>query len=719
MARIIYLTTVAVAALVATSPAVSRSQVPAPGDQPPATQGQPSRTTVYDAASFAQYAPRTALDIARRVPGFNLDLGNTDIRGFAAAAGNVVINGARPSSKAESLETTLSRIPASQVSRVEVGSGDLFGADYAGKSQVLNIIMTAATGGVDGNFTGSVRRLYDGKLVPDGSASALIRRGASSINLSAGFNNVLNHEEGTDTLVVVPTGEPVEFRRKFNSYHDFNPYLSASWALERADNKAIRLNARWSPGQFDLFQRNRVTPADAPQHDDNLLQDYDNSVVELGGDVTRPLAGGAIKLVGLATRRKRDNFDRYIQRNGLIEDGAVQNGGFEQTQIAQRNETIGRLNWTRQNLAGFSFEVGGEAALNTLDNTTELFVVEEDGTKTKIDLPVDRAKVKEKRGEVFVNVGKTLSPALRVDGGVRYEFSHLTVSGDALADRKLKFLKPSLSLDWKPGGGWHTLFSVRRAVAQLNFFDFVTVAELSTSRVNAGNENLEPQRTWEFRATADHPLFGEGLVKLDLGFDLISQFQDRVLIEDPVTGDLFDAPGNLGTGKHAFATLTVDAPLGRVWNGLRVKLNGTVRRTRVKDPISGEMRNFSDFFPNWEWNVDVRRDSGPFSYGFVISDRAKFTFFRTDEFDVNFNGGPYGTAFIEYRPGPRTSITLDLDNAFNTLAERNRLLVIPNRAQPELMINEFRERNRHLNFGITLKQTFGAGNAKSGGDGKK
>jgi hypothetical protein len=716
MARLLYLTTAA-AALVAGSPAISQTTPPL-GDQPPASTGPASRTTIYDAAFFAQYAPRTALDIARRVPGFNLDLGNTDIRGFAAAAGNVVINGARPSSKAESLETTLSRIPASQVSRVEVGSGDLYGADYAGKSQVLNIIMSAATGGLDGNFTGSLRRLYTGKVVPDGSASALIRRGASSINLSAGFNNVLNHEEGTDTLFVVPTDEPVEFRRKFNSYHDFNPYLSASWALERADNKAIRLNARWSPGQFDLFQRNRVTPADGPQHDDNLIQDYDNPVIELGGDITRPLAGGAIKLVGLATRRKRDNFDNYSQRNGLIEDGAVRNGGFEQTQIAQRNETIGRLTWTRQNLAGFSFELGGEAALNTLDNTTELFEFEEDGTRTQIDLPVDRARVKENRGEVFVNVGKTLSPALRLDGGLRYEFSHLTVTGDATADRRLKFLKPSLSLDWKPGGGWHSLFSIRRTVAQLNFFDFVTVAELSTDRVNAGNENLEPQRTWEFRVTADHPLFGEGLVKLDLGFDLISKFQDRVLIEDPVTGKLFDAPGNIGTGKHAFATLTVDAPLSRFWNGLRVKLDGTVRRTRVKDPISGEMRDFSDFFPNWEWNVDVRRDVGPWSYGFVVSDRAKFTFFRTDEFDVNFNGGPYGTAFVEYRPGPRTSITLDLDNAFNTLGERNRLLVIPNRAEPELMINEFRERNRHLNFGITLKQTFGGNAAKVASAGK-
>jgi len=702
------------AALTLGTSAAAQVEAPAPAAQPPALA---SRTTGYDAAFFAQYAPRSALDIARRVPGFNLDLGNADIRGFAAAAGNVVINGARPSSKAESLETTLARIPARRVSRVELGPGDLYGADYSSRSQVLNIILSAE-GGLDGNVTGSLRRLYTGRLVPDGSVSALIRRGASSINLSAGFANNLNHEEGTDTLTDAATGELLEFRRKFNSYHDFNPYLSASWALERASDKALRLNARWSPGQFDLFQRNRVTPSDGPQHDDNLLQDYDNPVFELGGDVTRPLAGGAIKLVGLATRRKRDYFDSYIERNGMIENGAVQVGGFEQTQKAKRNETIGRLTWTRQDVGGFSVEAGGEAILNTLDNRTELFTVETDGSKKRVDLPIDSAKVKEKRGEAFINVGRQLNPALRVDAGLRYEFSHLTVSGDAFADRKLQFWKPSITVDWKPGGGWHSQFSVKRTVAQLNFFDFVTVAELSTDRVNAGNENLQPQRAWEFRFTADHPLLGEGLVKVDLGYDLISKLQDRILIFDETSGKFFDAPGNLGTGRHAFAQLTVDAPLGRVWKGLRVRFNGTVRRTRVTDPISGEKRNFSDFFPDWEWNVDVRRDVGPFSYGFVVSDRDRFTFFRTDEFDTNFNGGPYATAFIEYRPGPRTSITLDVDNAANTSGNRNRLLFFPNRAVPQFIVNEFRERNRHLNLGLTLKQSFGGGGTKVAASGK-
>jgi hypothetical protein len=715
MRRTAMLVTVSAAAVAAATPAAAQTQSAAtqPAATPPAAT-QASRTTSYDAAFFAQYAPRTALDIVKRVPGFALDLGSTqsdlgsvDVRGFAGTAGNVVINGARPSSKAETLETTLARIPAQRVTKVEVGPGDLFGSDFAGKSQVLNLIMSAESG-IDANITAAGKRLYTGYINADIAGSALIRRGASTINLSGGTGRNRQEEEGTDTLIDVLTGDPVEHRRKHNSYFNKDPYLSASWALERGADKAIRLNARWQPSRFDLTQDNRVTPADGAPHDDNLFQHYRDPVIELGGDVTRPLAGGAIKIVGLATRRKRNDFDAYVQRSGLLSDNAPTNGGFEQTVKARRNETIGRLSWSRSNLAGLSFEAGAEGALNTLDDHVDLFAIDESGERVRIDLPIDNATIKEKRGEVYVNVGKTLSPALRIDGGVNYEFSHLTVRGDATADRTLKFLKPSLTLDWKPGKGWHTQLSVRRTVAQLDFYDFISLAELSTDRVNGGNENLQPQRAWELRLTAEHALLGDGQFKLELGHDLISMLQDRILIFDD-HGNAFDAPGNLGTGKRIFATLTLDAPLGRVWNGLRAKFTGTVQRTRVDDPINGRPRKFSGYFPSWEWTLDVRRDRGAFSYGFVVNDRQHFTFFRTDEFDTNFNGGPYGTAFVEYRPGPKTSITFDVDNLFNTRAKRNRLLFFPNRAGPDDVVNEFRERNRHLTLGLTLKQSFGGG----------
>jgi hypothetical protein len=693
--------------------AQAHAQTPATASSVPApTTARSSRTTVYDAAFFAQYAPRTAYDIVQRVPGFQLDLGATqsatgsvDVRGFAGTAGNVVINGARPSTKAETLDVTLQRIPAQQVVRVELGPGDLYGSDYAGKSQVLNIVLSQQAG-IDGNITAAAKRWWTGYVNRDVSGSVVIRRGASTFNFSGGTARNKQLEEGFDTLTNVQTGELVEFRRKHNTYFNQDPYLAGNWALERGSADAFHINARWQPSRFDLFQRNRVTPSDAPQHDDNLHQHYRDPVIEVGGDVTRPLAGGALKFVALLDRRKRNDRDIYVQRDGLLTDNASVNGGFAQTVEAKRNETLGRVSWTRSNLLGFSFEAGAEASYNTLDDHVDFVSVDENGNRIPIELPIANATVKEKRGEVYVSVGRTISSALRVDAGVNYEFSTLSVRGDATADRSLKFLKPNLTLDWKPGGGWHGLLSVRRTVAQLDFYDFISLGDLSARRISGGNADLLPQQTWEFRLTTDHPLFGQGLFKLDLGYDLVNQLQDRILIVDD-HGVAFDSPGNLGTGRRYFAALTLDAPLSRFWNGLRAKFTATIQRTRVDDPISGRPRKWSGFYPDWQWELNVRRDVGRFSYGFDINDNQRFTFFRTDEFDSNFNRGPYMTAFIEYRPRPQTAITFDVDNLLNTHAARDRLLFRPNRLFPDQIFDEFRDRDRHRSFTVTLKQSFG------------
>ena len=679
---------------------------------------RPSRTTSYDASFFAQYAPRTALDIVQRVPGFTLDLGATqtnqgsvDVRGFAGTAGNVVINGARPSTKAETVDVTLSRIPAQQVVRVELGPGDLYGSDYAGKSQVLNVLLSQQSG-INGEITASAKRWFTGYVNTDIQGSASFRTGPSTFNLSAGTGRNRQLEEGDDDLTVPSTGALVEHRRKHNSYFNKDPFVTASWALERGSSNAIRLNARWQPSSFDLFQTNRVFTTGVAPHDDNLIQTYRDPVIELGGDVTRPLGGGALKFVALVTRRKRNDVDQYIQRAGLREDNARVDGGFEQTVRARRNETIGRVSWTRSNLWGFSFETGAEASFNTLDDNVDLFAIDDGGQKVRIDLPIANAKVREKRGEVYVNVGKTFSPSLRVDGGVNYELSNLKVSGDALANRTLKFLKPSLTIDWKPGGGWHTELSVRRTVAQLNFYDFISFGDLSARRLTGSNADLEPQRAWEFHGTIEHPLLGDGLFKLDVGHEVISLLEDQILISDG-RGNAFSGPGNLGTGKRDFASLTVDAPLGRFWTGLRAKFTGTLQQTRVDDPISHQPRKFSGFWPTWQWDLTVRRDSGPLSYGFEINDNQHFTYYRTDEFDTNFNRGAYMTAFVEYRPTPRTAINFSVDNLLDTHAARDRLLFSPNRAQPGSIINEFRDRDRHRAFQITIKHSFGgAGGAK-------
>jgi hypothetical protein len=68
-------------------------------------------TLTYDSAFFAEARPNTAYEMIGRLPGFSFtDVGSA--RGFAGTAGNVLINGQRPTSKTDTLQSILTRIPA-------------------------------------------------------------------------------------------------------------------------------------------------------------------------------------------------------------------------------------------------------------------------------------------------------------------------------------------------------------------------------------------------------------------------------------------------------------------------------------------------------------------------------------------------------------------------------------------------------------------------------
>ncbi len=658
-----------------------------------------SRTTAYGADFFKAFAPATALDIARQVPGFNLDLGNENVRGFAGAAGNVVFNGARPSSKSDSLETLLARIPASRVLRVEVGPGDLYGSDYAGKSQVLNVILTAG-GGADGNITLKARRIYGGEIIPNAEGSVLLKRGHFSVNLAAGTGRYDNTEEGFDRLTDSATGAQLEFRRKVNAYHPREPYVSGNLGIESAPDRAFHLNGRFAPNRFDLTQTNHVTPASGPVRDDRLFQKHRNTGIEVGGDVTRPLGGGALKFVGLLNRRHRNTYDASLNR---VSEAVT--GGFEQLSDSRYQETLGRLSWSKAKLLGLSVELGSEVAYNRLTDATDLFLLDNAGVRTRIDLPVDQATVAETRTESYFKAGRAVAKGVRIDGGLAYETSRLTVSGDTGAQRSLGFLKPNMTLDLTPANGWHIQLIARRTVSQLNFYDFISSAELSNLRVNGGNADLQPQRSWEFRATVEHPLLGTGLAKLELGHDRVTLLQDRVL-----TDDGFDAPGNIGNGTRLFAQATLDTPLNRIGlKGFRLRADGTLQRTRVTDPLSGMQRGWSGFWPEWRWNLDLRRDAGNWSAGVTASGTAPITFYRTEELDSSFNGGAFFSAFAEYRPDKRTTVRFDVENLSDTTSNRTRRFFSPNRSAPLPVIDEFRQRNQHVGFTLSIRRGFGSG----------
>lgn len=659
----------------------------------PVTQ---DRVTRYDAAYFTAFSPSSALDMVRRVPGFAIEEGDGDVRGFSQAAGNVVVNGARPSSKSEELDEMLARIPASRVVRIEVGPGDLYGSDYAGKSQVLNLILSDS-GGVNGNVKVSLSRVFTGWLVPNAEGSVLIKTGSSTFNLSAGTARGGQVENGFDDLTLLADGSRIERREKVNRIEPRNPFFAASWGQQGANGRAANLNLRYSPGSLSLIQTNHVTPASGPVRDDRLVQDYSPSSYEIGGDISRPLGSGTIKLVLLGNRRDQDNFDGSYNR---VAGETI--GGFEALQTSRYDEVLGRVSWTNPKLLGFSAEFGSEVAYNRLENATEVYVLGPAGARTKLDLPVDSAVVDELRTESYLNLGRPLTKRLRLETRLAFETSDLTVSGDTKAKRNLKYFKPSVTLDWKGPKGWHVQLVGRRTVAQLDFFDFIASAELANDRINGGNADIVPQRTWELRLTADRPILGKGVIRLEAGHDRVSMLQDRIL-----TPEGFDAPGNIGSGTRSFVAITVDAPLDSLGlKATRLKFSGAMQDHSVRDPITGQSRPWSGFRPSWSWNAELRRDLSKWSYGAEIYVEGISTIYRIDELDSFGNAEPFVLAFVEFRPDKRTTVRLDAENVADVAGQRRRLFFDPNRSSADPVVKEFRYRDAHIGFTLSVNCTF-------------
>lgn len=673
----------ALAALLAAAPVMA---------QDPAPDGR----LIYEAAFFSQFAPGSALDVVQRIPGFSLEDGDQNVRGFGGAAGNLVINGARPSAKSDSLSTILSRIPAGRVLRVEVGPGDLFGAEFTGRPQVANLILRDE-GGLSGTLEAEVARDFTGSLSPQGSVSALLRTGRSTFNASLGYENEDFVEEGTDTVRALPSGDLIEFRVKENDIRDQEYSATASWNFDGGPNRTANLNGRIERNRFTLVQTNDVQPAVGVRRDDRLAQRARNTRWELGGDVTRPLAGGGIKLIGLYRTTDADNRDESFN---IVAGNVI--GGFEQQDRFTRDEAVGRLVWSHGSLGGWALELGGEGAFNRLDRDVDLFGVTAGGVRVPIDLPVDEAIVSEWRGEAFVNGGRQIGEGLRMDLGLTAEFSRLTVEGDAEAQRSLQFLKPKASFDWRPGDGWRLQASLTRTVAQLDFGDFVGAAELTNDRIDGGNPELLPQRAWEYRLTAERPLLGDGRLQVQLGYDHISLLQDRVPIEGGG-----DAPGNLGTGKRLFVNGTVDVPLASLGiTGGRFTATGVWRDTSVRDPYTGQDRFFSGQ-SKWYAEAGFRQDLGSWAWGVNWFAQPEQSVFRRNEIDRFDGDEPFLTGFVEYRPSQATAVRLGLQNIADVPAGRTRLFFQPDRTAAAPSAVEVRERNRHVEVRLSLRHNFG------------
>src|SRR5262249_55956118 len=117
---------------------VASAAAPSPTPQPKVSSAPEQGVTSYAASYFADARPNTAADMIDRLPGFTLSTG-AQVRGYAGAAGNVVIDGERPATKQDDLQIVLRRIPAAQVDRIDVIRGGAPGIDMQGQTVLANV----------------------------------------------------------------------------------------------------------------------------------------------------------------------------------------------------------------------------------------------------------------------------------------------------------------------------------------------------------------------------------------------------------------------------------------------------------------------------------------------------------------------------------------------------------------------------------------------------
>lgn len=667
---------------------------------PPAAPSAPAVAPSADQAGrvsytpdfFTRFSPQTALDMVNRVPGFSINEG-ADRRGFSGAAGNVLIDGRRPSTKSQDLSSILSRIPASQVARIELIRDTGSTADAAGQSVLVNIVRTPSAGA--GVWEGTLEQNENGRVSPRGEASWTGR--INSFDYSFGVSRYLEFRplygerqrtDGAGAPAAVASRAditPRSYREAAVNGEFTAPALGGSL---RMNGQVDRWNFRAILDSFGF------DPGGAPTDDFTLNINERQQSEEIGLNFDREFGSATMTLIGLATRRQYANDESTESRDGL--------GAFTSL-IAQarRNEiaeTIGRATLSWPLTSAHRLDVGGEIAFNSLDANLSL-TIDEGAGPVEIVLPAANVLVEESRAEAFATFAWRLPRRWSLEATMAAETSTLTQTGDTDLETELAYIKPSIQLTRQIGERNQVRFRVYRDVDQLDFNDFVSAATLADDIVAAGNPNLLPENSWRAEAAIDIRFGTDGAIGLRAFNHWLDDASDVVPVGPP--GMQFDGPGNIGTGWVHGIQATATLPLGFILPGARLTIDTTLQESEVTDPVTHQPRVISTFIEA-ESDIEFRQDlpEHHLAWGIEYYKSAQNITFRLNEIDT-YEEGPFLDLYVETTAIRGVRVRAFVNNVLDSPFRRERRFYDVDRNGP-LILTESRERHFGPFWGVTI-----------------
>jgi outer membrane receptor protein involved in Fe transport len=604
----------------------------------------------FRADFFAGYAPVTALDMVRRIPGFSIEEGEGR-RGFGENAGNVLIDGDRPSTKSDDVFTILGRIPASEVDYIELTEQAGADAETQGQGQVVNVVR---------KISARVSGTYEGRIVaggrygfqPSGNASATLRRGPTTYELNVSSYSERIYGFGPEDFKT-GTGALIE-RRHYQGKGGFDEAAIGGAIKTRLGGAKINLNGRvrWSDG-FDRREADYFDGSFTDIGDELLLRGgpIDDINYEVGGDVEFGVAPKLNTKIIALYRAAEESNDSSIE---VARPGQAVTL-FETRSRAKPSEAVARIQNDWSALSGHAIQFGGEVAYNRLDAK---FSAASSVAGAVTSFPASNVLVEETRIEPFLTDVWTISPSWKLEAGVIAEFSKLTLSGDSTASRSFRFLKPRAIATWTVNPQTTVELRAERQVAQLNFGEFATSVDVTLgNQVDAGNADLVPEKTTTLSALIRHKFLERGSIQLRTDYQFVSDTQDLVPITlRDAAGNVtarFDGAGNIGNSKRWNAELEITLPFDWLtkpmgFTGVELKYVGHYHDGRITDPVTGLKRGRSNT-PLWHQQWDLRYDATELGlvYGASFSAQESNEAFFFNEYRRQADG-VRTSLFIEY-----------------------------------------------------------------------
>lgn len=640
-------------------------------------------TLSYPVAFFTRYAPVTALDMVNNLPGFALDNGDRDTRGFGGAAGNVVINGARVSAKSETPADILARIPASDIERIDVIRGQVAGLDIRGQNVIANIIRSGTSS--SGAWTGGARVFQpDQKVYPYGELSYSTELAGSQLTLGVKgrkFNTLVARRE----RVLGPDALPLEKRFELSQLD--GERIGATLNADRMIGQTrVAVNLGVASYSAEGGESSRRFPTDDTppfllfQGDaDRIFRD------EFGFDLERPLFGDwRGKVIGLYR-------DREHSEPGSLVRGPLDEVGVTEVSTRQKSTTqemIGRLELDYSGFDEHTIELNFEASSNSLESEFSLSALE-DGVLEPQPVPGANSEVEEERFDFLISDAFQLG-ALSIDAGIGAETSTITQIGGFSGDRSFFFLKPSLNMSYSPQENAQWRLRALREVGQLDFQDFVSGADLGDGELALGNPNLSPETTVTVDLSYEVRGADFGIGTLTVFHDWIDDVNDLL----PLSGVL-EVPGNIGSATRAgiMGELTVSLDELGLPNG-RMDASAQWQTSSVDDPLTGAGRALSDE-RQWEARMSIRQDlqAKRLAWGVTMFARDVFPLYGLDEIDIQGQRADMDL-FVETRAIAGLRIRLTVEDLFRDGESRDRRVFAGDRSTSPLAFREVREQSQ-------------------------